>query len=156
MQLHWHKYKYFPYERDLAFREIASLLKPKDIREKDNIVSVDIPNDSDLVSRLVYFASASNSTGALTFTDQSILEKTNGNNGKRQNTRYSTHGLHEYKGKFNPQVAKAILNIFNAQPNQIALDPFCGSGTSLIECAHLGIKSIGTDSNPLAVFFGKC
>lgn len=59
------------------------------------------------------------------------------------------------KGKFNPQVAKALLNIFNAHPGQLALDPFCGSGTSLVECGHMGIKSVGTDINPLAVFLAN-
>ncbi|MFX0210742.1 MAG: DNA methyltransferase [Candidatus Hodarchaeota archaeon] len=39
--------------------------------------------------------------------------------------------------------------------NKIALDPFCGGGTSLIEFHRLGIKTIGIDVNPVAWFTSK-
>ncbi len=65
------------------------------------------------------------------------------------------HGLHDYKGKFNPQVAKAILNIFGIGSASRVLDPFCGSGTTLVECAHLGAACTGVDLNPLAVFLAN-
>jgi site-specific DNA-methyltransferase (cytosine-N4-specific) len=65
------------------------------------------------------------------------------------------HGLHEYKGKFNPQIAKAILNIFGVGPGSHVLDPFCGSGTTLVECAHAGAIGYGVDMNPLAVFIAN-
>lgn len=32
---------------------------------------------------------------------------------KRQGTRYSTHGLHEYKGKYNPQVVQGVIKYMN-------------------------------------------
>jgi SAM-dependent methyltransferase len=155
MQLTWHRYKYYPYERDLAQREIQSLLSPQCIREADNGIFVERPADSALAQRLVYFSEVAEGDAFIRQTQQSLLERVNGNGPNRQSTRYSAHGLHEYKGKFNPQVAKALLNIFDAHPGQLALDPFCGSGTSLVECAHLGIKSIGTDINPLAVFLAN-
>lgn len=155
MQLSWHRYKYFPYEKDIALREIQSLLRPAAIHVGDNSVQVSNSIRPDLISRLVYFATASGADILPTQTQQSLLERVNGNGMSRQSTRYSAHGLHEYKGKFNPQVAKAMLNIFDAQPGQLALDPFCGSGTSLVECAHLGINSVGTDINPLAVYLAN-
>jgi hypothetical protein len=155
MQLTWHPYKYYPYERDLAQREIQALLAPSSIKEIDQGVHVERPADPDLAQRLVYFSGFSEGAVNPKHTQQSLLERVNGNGVNRQSTRYSAHGLHEYKGKFNPQVAKALLNIFDAHPGQIALDPFCGSGTSLVECAHLGIQSVGTDINPLAVFLAN-
>jgi len=155
MQLTWHRYKYLPYEKDFALREVKSLLDPVGICETGEAVYVDQPKNRNMASRLVYFASGSDKGAPLQQTQQSFLERVNGNGVKRQSTRYSAHGLHEYKGKFNPQAAKAILNIFNAQPGQVALDPFCGSGTTLVECAHLGIKSVGTDINPLAAFLAN-
>jgi len=155
MQLSWHRYKYFPYEKDIALREIQSLLRPASIQVGDNSIHVENPLRPDFVKRLVYFATASSADTPLIQTQQSLLERVSGNGVKRQSTRYSAHGLHEYKGKFNPQVAKAMLNIFDAQPGQLALDPFCGSGTSLVECAHLGINSIGTDINPLAIYLAN-
>lgn len=156
MRLAWHRYKYYPYEKDLALREVESLLGPSAIAVQDDVVDLALPNRPDLANRLVYFSSyAPEKTAASVMTQQGLLERINGNGANRQSTRYSAHGLHEYKGKFNPQVAKAILNIFAAQPGQTAIDPFCGSGTSLVECAHLGIDAIGTDINPLAVFIAN-
>lgn len=155
MQLFWHRYKYFPYEKDMALREIQSLLRPSSIQVGVNSVHVEHPIRPDLANRLVYFSATSSGDLPPIQTTQSLLERVNGNGPNRQSTRYSAHGLHEYKGKFNPQVAKAMLNIFDAQPGQMALDPFCGSGTSLVECAHLDIKSVGTDINPLAVYLAN-
>lgn len=156
MQLTWHRYKYYPYEKDLALREIKSLLGSSATEVKGNGVYVDQLNCPELADRLVYFANYTPKEGGVSVqTQQSILERINGNGVNRQSTRYSAHGLHEYKGKFNPQIAKAILNIFSANPGQVAIDPFCGSGTSLVECAHLGISAVGTDINPLAVFIAN-
>ncbi|SEP42527.1 DNA methyltransferase [Nitrosovibrio sp. Nv6] len=152
MQLYWHRYKYYPYEKDLALREIKSLLDPAGIHAEGHTIHLDHPLHPELVNRLVYFANSTVAGGEPVATQQNLLERVNGNGVNRQSTRYSAHGLHEYKGKFNPQVAKAMLNIFGAHPGQLVLDPFCGSGTSLVECAHLGINSVGTDINPLAVF----
>jgi len=157
IDLHWHKYKYYPYEEALALREIESLLAPVAITERRGAVTAERPARPGAVDRLVYFASSSpSSVGEQhTLTQQSMLERVNGNGPNRQSTRYSVHGLHEYKGKFNPQIAKAMLNIFGAMPGQHALDPFCGSGTSLVECAHLGISATGTDINPMAVMLAN-
>ena len=88
-------------------------------------------------------------------TSQSQLENAARNGKSRQATRYSVHGLHEYKGKFNPQVVRAMLNIFNIGPGQKVLDPFCGSGTTLVECSHIGATGYGVDLNPLAVFIAN-
>jgi len=156
MQLTWHRYKYYPYEKDLALREIKSLIDPYAIETNSHGIHATQPSRPELASRLVYFAGYTPENAATPIeTQQSVLERINGNGANRQSTRYSAHGLHEYKGKFNPQVAKAILNIFAAQPGQAAIDPFCGSGTSLVESAHLGVDAVGTDINPLAVFIAN-
>jgi DNA modification methylase len=52
------------------------------------------------------------------------------------------HRLHPYLGKFIPQLVEIFLRKF--EPETV-LDPFCGSGTTLVEANALGIKSIGTD-----------
>src|SRR5690606_18912422 len=88
-------------------------------------------------------------------TMQAMLERVNGTGINRQSTRYSAHGLHEYKGKFNPQIVRAILNILGIPAGSNVIDPFCGSGTALLECAHLGMYARGTDINPLAVFIAN-
>ena len=66
--------------------------------------------------------------------------------------RYATHGLHEYRGKFFPQLARALMNIASLPKNAIVLDPMCGSGTTLVEARLSGRRCYGLDMNPLSVF----
>ena len=153
-ELIWHPYKYFPYELDLAKREVKTLLPKASFSETDRGLRLRGDFDPEMTKRLVYFAGASEGE-KYSPTMQSRLERVNGNGPNRQSTRYSAHGLHEYKGKFNPQIVRAILNILNIPVGSRIIDPFCGSGTSLIECGHLGIDAIGTDINPLAVFIAN-
>jgi hypothetical protein len=69
----------------------------------------------------------------------------------RKDPKYVTHGIHAYKGKFYPQLAKSLFNLAGLMPKQSVLDPFCGSGTVLLEAYLNGLKGIGSDLNPLAV-----
>lgn len=147
----WHDYRYYPYERDLARREVLAVLGLAAIEETARGFRLPANIDHEKADRLTYFARVQAGDHAID-TAQARLEEAARNGRMRQATRYSVHGLHEYKGKFNPQVAKAVLNIFGVGPGSKILDPFCGSGTTLVECAHLGAVGIGTDLNPLAVF----
>ena len=52
------------------------------------------------------------------------------------------HGLHPYLGKFVPQLVEVFLRKY--RPSRV-LDPFCGSGTTMVEATALGIESVGTD-----------
>jgi hypothetical protein len=63
------------------------------------------------------------------------------------------HRLHPYKGKFIPQLVEYFVDGHTDEfkreayfkPGDILLDPFCGSGTTLVQAAELGIDSIGVD-----------
>lgn len=153
-ELIWHPYKYFPYELELARREVRSLLPNAGLSEIDRGLCISDDVDDDIVNRLVYFAGVREGEN-YSPTLQSRLERVNGSGPNRQSTRYSAHGLHEYKGKFNPQIVRAILNILDINVGSRVVDPFCGSGTSLLECVHMGIDAIGMDINPLAVFIAN-
>ena len=52
------------------------------------------------------------------------------------------HRLHPYLGKFIPQIVEIFLRKF--EPT-VVCDPFCGSGTALVEAAALGIDAVGCD-----------
>jgi DNA modification methylase len=54
------------------------------------------------------------------------------------------HRLHPYLGKFIPQLVEVFLRRF-FRAGQIVLDPFVGSGTTLVQANELGIHSIGYD-----------
>ena len=154
MRLSWHDYSYYPYERELAAREVAALFGRPALREIPDGIELAGVRESGPAGRLTYFSTAVNGR-TVTETLQSRLERAVRAGRTRQATRYSVHGLHEYKGKFNPQVAKALLNIFGVRPGRRVLDPFCGSGTTLVECAHADVLGTGIDINPFAVFLAN-
>lgn len=62
-----------------------------------------------------------------------------------------THGLHKYKAKFFPRLIRTFLVTESGNKNDVlVLDPFVGSGTTLVESAFLGYKSIGVDIDKLS------
>ena len=61
---------------------------------------------------------------------------------------YLTHWFYPYKGKFHGQMVKALLNFMGVSETSLVLDPFVGSGTTLVECASIGVPSIGVEINP--------
>jgi len=69
-------------------------------------------------------------------------------------TQYLTHAIHRYSGKFIPQIAKQAIEVLT-EPQDLVLDPYCGSGTTLLECSLSGRRSIGFDLNPLAVLVSR-
>ncbi len=70
------------------------------------------------------------------------------------NTSYLTHSLHPYPAKFPPKLPRTILSKFGSK-GQTVLDPFCGSGTTLVEARLLGFNAIGVDVNGLASLLSK-
>jgi SAM-dependent methyltransferase len=74
---------------------------------------------------------------------------------RRRTLRYGSHGIHEYRGKFFPQLVRSLLNIGGANTETVVLDPMCGSGTTLVEASILGCNSFGLDMNPLSVLMSQ-
>lgn len=70
-------------------------------------------------------------------------------------TGYATHGLFPYRGKFHPQLIKALINIIGIKKGETILDPMCGSGTANIESALMGVNSYGIDISPFCEFMTK-
>lgn len=148
-------YSLRPCEIILALREARALCPEAQFLQQENVVLVD---SCDIGIReklrfLSFFSRFEDETGYSTPTFQSMMEKTGG--GNRRNIRYSMHSLHEYKGRFYPQLGKSLINSSGLPENGVVLDPFCGCGTVLLESALLGVSAIGLDINPIGWMIAK-
>jgi len=148
----WPSYKLFEYERRLAEEELRTL-GAADIEYFPDGLRFQHRRPKMLLNRLTYF-------NRLKFSDadwsciQREVERRHleGKRGQgRQATRFGVHGFHEYKGKFNPQLARAMINVVDPAAKVLA-DPFSGSGTALVEAIRLGLSAHGRDRSPMAVF----
>jgi DNA modification methylase len=73
----------------------------------------------------------------------------------RRSLRYGVHGIHEYRGKFFPQLVVSLMNIARIRREAIVLDPMTGSGTTVVEAVSAQHCAYGLDLNPLSVFLGR-
>lgn len=70
------------------------------------------------------------------------------------NTGYLTHGLHPYPAKFIPQIPRRMIEK-HTRVGDVVCDPFCGSGTTLVESRILHRRSIGNDIHPIATLVSR-
>jgi len=88
--------------------------------------------------------------------DNSINRKAIKTPGLGKTSTQHVHALHKYKAKFFPRLIRSFLVEYmeglpgNIEGNVTLLDPFVGSGTSLIEASLLGIDSVGVDIDRLS------
>lgn len=83
---------------------------------------------------------------------------------QEKETTKHVHRLHPYKGKFIPQLVEYFLDTHTDEykkeiyfhPDDIVLDPFSGSGTTLVEANELGINAIGIDVSSFNAMIANC
>lgn len=64
----------------------------------------------------------------------------------------AVHEWYRFVLSFPPHLVRDYLQKFDVQPFHRVLDPFCGTGTVLVEAKKLGIASVGIEANPMAHF----
>lgn len=138
----------FIYELALAQLELQSLgvhfEMTNGLRE---FKLLDTKDEEELRRKLAYFKFIKGKT-----TDYfQIIQK----NRTRSVNQYLTHWIYPYKGKFHPQMIRALLNIIGLEYGDTVLDPFIGSGTTAVEAQLLGINCVGIDISPLCVLQSK-
>ncbi len=169
-----------PFERKLALAELALLseAEPHPVEEGNSgileyTVRSSVPAQA-LANKLAYWEAIGHKQDFIT--DQVLREATVNivRNGiafeqiewsvqlnlhksipNRRCLRYGPHGLHEYRGKFFPQLVRSLINMAGVPAGGIVADPMSGSGTTLVETILSGCHGIGLDMNPLSVFMGR-
>jgi len=150
-------YKLWPYESLLRGREIESVLGTPTNCINGQSFSMELdPYEVTKTRRLVFTHGVGMAALDTDPTWQAIIE--NGfalQTSSRKDPKYLTHGLHPYKGKFYPQLAKALMNLCALPSGASLLDPFCGSGTTILEGYLNGYRTFGCDMNPVAAKIAK-
>ena len=67
----------------------------------------------------------------------------------------AVHDWYRFVLSFPPHLVRDCLDTFGVDSTQTVLDPFCGTGTTLVECRKLGIPSVGIERNPMAGFASR-
>jgi len=64
----------------------------------------------------------------------------------------TVHDWYRFVLSFPPHLVRDYLQRFGMSGRHCVLDPFCGTGTTLVECKKLGVPSVGIEANPIAHF----
>ena len=174
-------YKLWEYEFELAKREIQALISPDTqlVLTQDGFqVEQALPIDTNQLKKLCFYhcviVTSENQSETIN-TQQAIsemsakiadrasdfaelqwgIETSTLIPNRRKVSTYGVHGLHTYKGKFYPQLVKALINYSGVESGSVFLDPFMGCGTAVIEGFLVGMVGVGIDMNPLAHFISK-
>lgn len=138
----------FIYELALAQFELKSFeidfKLTNSLREFELIA---IPNIEIFKEKSAYFKMIQNE-----YTDYYYITRRNRTISANQ---YLTHWIYPYKGKFHPQMIRALMNIIRLNKGDWVLDPFLGSGTTAVEAQLLGINCVGLDISPLCILQSK-
>jgi DNA modification methylase len=138
----------FIYELSLAQMELESLgVKFEVTNGLRRFKMLEWDDETLLKKRLAYFESVNGIP-----TDYSRIIRKNQTSSVNQ---YLTHWIYPYKGKFHPQMVRALLNVIGLKKGDTVLDPFVGSGTTALEAQLMGINCVGVDVSMLCVLQSK-
>lgn len=141
-------YALHPYEENLLRMEVRALTRGGELNSSLEVTTTQVE-----ALQNVAFAHGVRADRKIFPTFQQLSESVSGA-GRAKNSTYGPHGIHRYKGKFYPQLAKSLINCSESRDGVI-LDPFGGSGTVAVEALLAGRRVVSIDSNPLAVAIAR-
>jgi DNA modification methylase len=68
---------------------------------------------------------------------------------------YAIHSWYRFVLSYPPHLVRKYLSLFNLPGRAVVLDPFCGTGTTLVEAQEHGFITIGVDAHPFAAFVSR-
>ena len=82
-------------------------------------------------------------------------ETANGERNKLAESDRTFHDWYRFVLSYPPHLVRQYLNEFQLTGNDLVLDPFCGTGTTVVEAKLRGIPSVGLEANRFAAFAGS-
>ena len=73
---------------------------------------------------------------------------------KSEYSTFAKNKIHPYFASFHPSIPGTMIELFTKK-DDVVLDPFCGSGTTLLQSGISSRNSIGYDANPIACLISK-
>ena len=67
----------------------------------------------------------------------------------------AVHDWYRFVLSFPPHLVRDYLQRFHLTAKHLVLDPFCGTGTTLVECKKCGVPSVGVEANTMACFASR-
>ena len=67
----------------------------------------------------------------------------------------AAHDWYRFVLSYPPHLVRDYVRAFGLTAGQTVFDPFCGTGTTLVECQKLGLQSVGFEANPTAHFASR-
>jgi len=80
------------------------------------------------------------------------LPKTNGEANKIDPLDLPIHDWYRFVLSFPPHLVRKYMKKFGMNDQSVVLDPFCGTGTTVVECKKNGIPAIGIEALPMPYF----
>jgi tRNA G10 N-methylase Trm11 len=147
----------FLYEEQLARVELAALGCEDCQRDADNpwVIAAHVNGTTnDVIQRSAYVGEVD---GQATVYRDLIRPNYQGGafNRTRSVNQYLTHWIYPYRGKFHPQMVRALMNILGVKPGSLVCEPYLGSGTAALEASLLGADFVGVDLSPLCVTLAR-
>lgn len=65
------------------------------------------------------------------------------------------HAWYRFVLSFPPHLVREYLTKFGVSAGDVVLDPFCGTGTTIVECKKQGISAVGFEANPMAALASR-
>lgn len=83
------------------------------------------------------------------------LRKLIGEDNRLRSEDHAVHNWYRFVLSFPPHLVRTYRERFGMDAGSRVLDPFCGTGTTIVECQKLGIPSVGLERNPMAYFASR-
>lgn len=96
-----------------------------------------------------------NLTGLATPENEIALFQSSREDNKLRIEDRAAHDWYRFVLSFPAHLVRTYLDRFGLQPSHTVLDPFCGTGTTLVECKKFGFPSCGIEPNPMASFASR-